>query len=140
MKVDEVLSVKQVDARHGHIDFEGGLIVSGDVNPGMKIRVSGDIVIGGFIEGGWIEAGGSITVRHGIIGRRNEQGEYLCQLNAQGEIHASYAQYAQLEAGGISRSRASSATATPAADKISRWVIATCVKALCWGAPALPIA
>ncbi|MCV5473795.1 FapA family protein, partial [Escherichia coli] len=33
MKVDEVLSVKQVDARHGHIDFEGGLIVSGDVNP-----------------------------------------------------------------------------------------------------------
>ncbi|MGL5774448.1 MAG: DUF342 domain-containing protein, partial [Aeromonas veronii] len=100
MKVDEVLSVKQVDARYGHIAFEGGLIVNGDVNPGMKIRVSGDIVIGGFIEGGVIEAGGSITVRHGIIGRRNEQGEYLCQLNAQGEIHASYAQYAQLEAGG----------------------------------------
>lgn len=100
MKVDEVLSVKQVDPRHGHITFEGGLIVSGDVNPGMKISVSGDIVIGGFIEGGWIEAGGSITVRHGIIGRRNEQGEYLCQLTAQGEIHATYAQYAQLEAGG----------------------------------------
>lgn len=100
MKVDEVLSVKRVDARHGHITFEGGLIVNDDVNPGMKISVSGDIVIGGFIEGGWIEAGGSITVRHGIIGRRNEQGEYLCQLNAQGEIHASYAQYAQLEAGG----------------------------------------
>ncbi|WP_033136057.1 DUF342 domain-containing protein [Aeromonas finlandensis] len=100
MKVDEVLSVKRVDARHGHITFEGGLIVNDDVNPGMKIRVSGDIVIGGFIEGGWIEAGGTITVRHGIIGRRNEQGEYLCQLNAQGEIHASYAQYAQLEAGG----------------------------------------
>ncbi|WP_421231177.1 FapA family protein [Aeromonas sp. 603079] len=100
MKVDEVLTVKQVDVRHGHITFEGGLIVNGDVNPGMKVRVSGDIVIGGFIEGGVIEAGGSITVRHGIIGRRNEQGEYLCQLNAQGEIHASYAQYAQLEAGG----------------------------------------
>ncbi len=100
MKVDEVLSVKRVDARHGHITFEGGLIVNDDVNPGMKISVSGDIVIGGFIEGGWIEAGGTITVRHGIIGRRNEQGEYLCQLNAQGEIHASYAQYAQLEAGG----------------------------------------
>ncbi|MGL4249153.1 MAG: DUF342 domain-containing protein [Aeromonas sp.] len=100
MKVDEVMNVKQVDARHGHITFEGGLIVSGDINPGMKVRVSGDIVIGGFIEGGVIESGGSITVRHGIIGRRNEQGEYLCQLNAQGEIHASYAQYAQLEAGG----------------------------------------
>lgn len=100
MKVDEVLSVKRVDARHGHIAFEGGLIVNDDVNPGMKISVSGDIVIGGFIEGGWIEAGGTITVRHGIIGRRNEQGEYLCQLSAQGEIHANYAQYAQLEAGG----------------------------------------
>ncbi|HAT06639.1 MAG TPA: DUF342 domain-containing protein [Aeromonas salmonicida] len=100
MKVDEVLSVKQVDARHGHITFEGGLIVNADVQPGMKVKVSGDIVIGGFIEGGEIEAGGSITVRHGIIGRRNEQGEYLCHLNAQGEIHASYAQYAKLEAGG----------------------------------------
>ncbi len=89
MKVDEVLSVKQVDARHGHITFEGGLIVNADVQPGMKVKVSGEI-----------EAGGSITVRHGIIGRRNEQGEYLCHLNAQGEIHASYAQYAKLEAGG----------------------------------------
>lgn len=28
------------------------------------------------------------------------RGEFLCQFNAQGEIHASYAQYAQLEAGG----------------------------------------
>lgn len=100
MKVDEVLSVKQVDARHGHITFEGGLIVNADVQPGMKVKVSGDIVIGGFIEGAEIEAGGSITVRHGIIGRRNEQGEYLCRLSAQGEIHASYAQYAKLEAGG----------------------------------------
>lgn len=101
MKVDDVLSVKQVDIRHGHVIFEGALIVAGDVTPGMKIKTSGDVVIGGFVEGGYIESSGTITVRSGIIGRKSEQSdEYLCHLNAQGEIHASYAQYAKLEAGG----------------------------------------
>ena len=51
MKVDDVLSVKQVDIRHGHVIFEGALIVAGDVTPGMKIKTSGDVVIGGFVEG-----------------------------------------------------------------------------------------
>ncbi|ANT69505.1 hypothetical protein TK34_19805 [Aeromonas hydrophila] len=101
MKVDDVLSVKQVDIRHGHVIFEGALIVAGDVTPGMKIKTSGDVVIGGFVEGGYIESSGTITVRNGIIGRKSEQSdEFLCHLNAQGEIHASYAQYAKLEAGG----------------------------------------
>ena len=75
--------------------------MAGDVTPGMKIKTSGDVVIGGFVEGGYIESSGTITVRNGIIGRKSEQSdEYLCHLNAQGEIHASYAQYAKLEAGG----------------------------------------
>lgn len=100
MRVDEVLSVKQVDIRHGHVIFEGSLLVTGDVMPGMRIKTSGDVVIGGFVEGGYIESGGTITVRNGIIGRKQEEDEYLCHLNAGGEIHASYAQYARLEADG----------------------------------------
>ncbi|MEG0009646.1 MAG: FapA family protein [Aeromonas sp.] len=100
MKVDEVLSVKQVDIRHGHVEFEGSLLVNGDVMPGMRVKTSGDVVIGGFVEGGYIESGGTITVRNGIIGRKPEQGEYQCHLSAGGEIHASYAQYARLEADG----------------------------------------
>lgn len=100
MRVDEVLSVKQVDIRHGHVEFEGSLLVTGDVMPGMRIRTSGDVVIGGFVEGGYIESGGTITVRNGIIGRKLEGDEYLCHLCAGGEIHASYAQYARLEADG----------------------------------------
>lgn len=51
MRVDEVLSVKQVDIRHGHVMFEGSLLVTGDVMPGMRIKTSGDVVIGGFVEG-----------------------------------------------------------------------------------------
>ena len=100
MRVDEVLSVKQVDIRHGHVIFEGSLLVTGDVMPGMRVKTSGDVVIGGFVEGGQIESGGTITVRNGIIGRRREGDEYQCQLSAGGEIHASYAQYAKLEADG----------------------------------------
>lgn len=100
MRVDEVLSVKQVDIRHGHVMFEGSLLVTGDVMPGMRIKTSGDVVIGGFVEGGYIESGGTITVRSGVIGRKQENDEYLCHLYAGGEIHASYAQYARLEADG----------------------------------------
>lgn len=100
MRVDEVLSVKQVDIRHGHVEFEGSLLVTGDVMPGMRVKTSGDVVIGGFVEGGYIESGGTITVRNGIIGRKQGEDEYLCHLNAGGEIHASYAQYARLEADG----------------------------------------
>lgn len=101
MRVDEVLSVKQVDARHGHVIFEGALLVTGDVMPGMQVKASGDVVIGGFVENGIVVSGGSITVRNGIIGRRQEEEEeFCCQLSACGEIHASYAQYARLEADG----------------------------------------
>ncbi|WP_422836952.1 flagellar assembly protein A [Aeromonas encheleia] len=101
MRVDEVLSVKQVDARHGHVSFEGSLLVTGDVMPGMRVQASGDVVIGGFVENGTVVSGGSITVRNGIIGRKQEDNdEYPCQLSAGGEIHASYAQYARLEADG----------------------------------------
>ncbi|MGS3137712.1 DUF342 domain-containing protein [Aeromonas sanarellii] len=100
MRVDEVLSVKQVDIRHGHVEFEGSLLVTGDVMPGMRVKTSGDVVIGGFVEGGYIESGGTITVRNGIIGRKQGEDEYLCHLNAGGEIHAGYAQYARLEADG----------------------------------------
>ncbi|MGK4474738.1 DUF342 domain-containing protein [Aeromonas molluscorum] len=100
MRVDDVLSLKQVDARSGHVTFEGALVISGDVFAGMRIKASGDVVIGGFVEGADIESGGSITVRHGIIGRKTEESDLLCRLSAQGEIHAAYAQYAKLEAGG----------------------------------------
>ncbi|MGS3183377.1 FapA family protein [Aeromonas taiwanensis] len=100
MRVDEVLNVKQVDIRHGHVEFEGSLLVTGDVMPGMRIKTRGDVVIGGFVEGGLIESGGTITVRNGIIGRKLGEEEYLCHLSAGGEIHAGYAQYARLEADG----------------------------------------
>lgn len=100
MRVDEVLNVKQVDIRHGHVEFEGSLLVTGDVMPGMRIKTRGDVVIGGFVEGGVIESGGTITVRNGIIGRKLGEEEYLCHLSAGGEIHAGYAQYARLEADG----------------------------------------
>lgn len=100
MRVDEVLNVKQVDIRHGHVEFEGSLLVTGDVMPGMRIKTRGDVVIGGFVEGGVIKSGGTITVRNGIIGRKLGEEEYLCHLSAGGEIHAGYAQYARLEADG----------------------------------------
>jgi hypothetical protein len=83
MRVDEVLNVT---GRHPPRPrrVRGILLVTGDVMPGMRVKTSGDVVIGGFVEGGYIESGGTITVRNGIIGRKLADDEYLCHLNAGG--------------------------------------------------------
>lgn len=99
--VDDMLNLKQVDAKHGHVVFNGSLIISGDVEPGMKVKASGDIVIGGFVESAQVEAGGSVTVKQGAIGRRTcDDGGCSCQISAIGDIHAAFAQYVRLQADG----------------------------------------
>ena len=57
-------------------------------------------MIGGFVEGGYIRSGGTITVRNGIIGRAQAGGRRIPLPPTPEEIHASYAQYARLEADG----------------------------------------
>lgn len=106
MEVDEVYSLKNVDVSTGHITFEGSVIISGDVNEGMKVITSGDITIGGFVESAHIEAGGDITISGGIIGRKQDIENTKvtdCQMStviiAGGNIFAKYCQYADITCG-----------------------------------------
>ena len=73
-------------------------------------------------------------MRNGIIGRKSEQSdEFLCHLNAQGEIHASYAQYAKLEAGGDIHILTQLSHCYSRSGQDQRWVTAACARATCWG-------
>jgi len=99
MAVDEVLTVKQVDAKHGHIDYEGSVIIHGEVSEGMRIRATGDITVGGFVDGARLEAGGDIVVTQGVVGRLRDDGSLTCSLVAQGQIVARFIQYSLLDSG-----------------------------------------
>ncbi len=67
--VDDVLVLPKVDAKSGHVKFKGSVIVEGDVAPDMKIRASGDVTVGGFVESAIIECDGQIVISGGCSGR-----------------------------------------------------------------------
>jgi uncharacterized protein (DUF342 family) len=66
--VTSVVEVERVDLSSGNINLDGTLRVKGDIVTGMKVVVTGDVIVTGTIEAADIYAGGNITVNGGIIG------------------------------------------------------------------------
>ncbi|WP_448211015.1 DUF342 domain-containing protein [Colwellia sp. MEBiC06753] len=109
MEVDEVYKIKNVDVSTGHIDFQGSVIIDGDVNEGMRVCASGDITVGGFVESAHLEAGGDITITSGIIGKKQDlessdadisKVKMSAVIKADKNIFAKYCQYADITCGG----------------------------------------
>ncbi|MEW6992345.1 DUF342 domain-containing protein [Colwelliaceae bacterium 6441] len=103
MEVDEVYKIKNVDVGTGHIQFEGSVIIDGDVCEGMKVVASGDISIGGFVESAYLESGGDITIGSGIIGKKQDVEELKLSdiimsvsIKSAGKVFAKYCQYADI--------------------------------------------
>jgi uncharacterized protein len=103
MEVDEVYKIKNVDVSTGHIQFEGSVIIDGDVCEGMKVIASGDISIAGFVESAYLESGGDITIGGGIIGKKQEVEDQKMtdiimsvSIKAAGKVFAKYCQYADI--------------------------------------------
>jgi hypothetical protein len=67
VSVEQVLHLKFVNMATGNVHFDGTVEVAGDVAPGMRVEVSGDIIVKGMVEGAQLEAGGSIRVAGGVI-------------------------------------------------------------------------
>lgn len=99
MMVEPVYSVDAVNMASGNIRFDGSIKVRGDVAAGMLLQASGDIEIGGVTESATLEAGGSIVVKGGAIGRlgRKDAGEHHIRCGA--SFSAAYAQQVKVEAG-----------------------------------------
>ncbi|MEI5639654.1 MULTISPECIES: FapA family protein [unclassified Pseudoalteromonas] len=100
MRVDDVFTIADVNVKSGHVDFNGSVIVTHNVDPGMKVTAQGDITVMGTVESGQLVAGGSIEVKGGVIGhldhQNNDQG-LTCQLIAKGNIDIAHGQYTYLE-------------------------------------------
>lgn len=106
VKVDSNIVIQQVDMSTGNVKFDGAVNIKGDVKEGMRVFSTGDVVIGGTVEAGQIEAGGNVVIKGGVIGRNEYNGRasgreawFNAKVTAGGSIHARYAENAFLEAG-----------------------------------------
>lgn len=91
--VEPVLRLSEVNLAAGNIYFDGTVQIDGEVSHGMKVQAKGDIVVGGTVDGGLLEAGGDIRVAGGIIAQ--------AQVKAGGAVSARFAENCRMEAGTV---------------------------------------
>jgi hypothetical protein len=96
MNVDNTFQTKGVNVGTGNIDYDGAIIVNGDVTESMQVIAKGDITINGFVESATIRAGGDIIITEGAMGKMNEED---CKLHAQGSIFVQHGQGLDIVAG-----------------------------------------
>lgn len=84
-QVEQVLKLDQVGLKTGHIRFDGSVHIKGNVDPGMKIEVTGDVKVGGLVEAAYIKAGGAIEIGGGVIGRKQNEKDKQAEPPAKGK-------------------------------------------------------
>jgi len=123
ISVSEALVLKNVDLTTGNVEYDGAVIVLGNVTGGMQIKATRDVMIHGFVELGIIESDRNIIVHKGVLGGEADVVEvddgsvdedaddsavdefdiaktkFTTQLIAKKNISSLYAQSAYLEAG-----------------------------------------
>ncbi|NLJ96308.1 MAG: DUF342 domain-containing protein [Clostridiales bacterium] len=83
-----------VDPSTGDIEYEGNVVVRGNVIIGFSVKAKGDIEVYGVVEGAYLEAGGQIILRRGM------QGMNKGVLKAYGNIVSKFIENAEVIAGG----------------------------------------
>jgi hypothetical protein len=83
-----------VDYSTGNIQFNGNVLINGNVPDGFEVKAEGDIIVAKIVESARLEAGRDVIVKGGIQGK----GKGL--VSAGRDIRAGYAQNARLEAQG----------------------------------------
>ncbi len=92
--VSDVLEVENVDTSTGNIEYEGSVMVSGNVQSNFSVQAGGNIIVKGLVEGAKLDAGGDIIITRGMAGMG--KGE----LKAGGNVVAKFFENATVFAGG----------------------------------------
>ena len=82
-----------VDLNSGNLDVRGELDIMGNVISGMIVKASGNITIGGLVEGATIIAGKNILIKGGVLGGGK------AKIVAGGNIFAQFIENAIIESG-----------------------------------------
>ncbi|MET3682162.1 uncharacterized protein (DUF342 family) [Alkalibacillus flavidus] len=94
IKVLPVYEVQDnLDLKVGNIDFNGSIVINGDVPEGFTLKARGDIAIQGVVEASYLEACGSVFIKEGVsaLGKGH--------IKATLDIFAGNVNQANLEAG-----------------------------------------
>ncbi len=83
-----------VSVASGDIDYDGNVLVRGNVVTGFTVRAKGDIIVNGVVEGGTLIAEGQIILKRGI------QGMGKGKLISNGNITARFIENCEVISGG----------------------------------------
>ena len=87
--------VGDVDMSVGNIDFDGDVVIDGNVSSGFTIKSTGSIEVKGIVEASALEAGGDILILGGVRGGGKGS------LQAKDGVSARFAEYVTIQAGSI---------------------------------------
>ena len=94
ISIDPHLDIRgDVGLSTGNIDFVGGITISGSVQAGFVVKATGDVEIKGMVSGATIAAR-NVFISGGV------QGMNRGQIQAKEDVKASFAENAEIEAGG----------------------------------------
>lgn len=101
VRVDKTLVLDYVDLRTGNVEFDGSVVVKGDVSAGVLIRASGNVNVMGTVENSSVEAGGDIHVAQGMTGSESAMrgGAHTAHIEAEHDVRAAYAGGIRISAG-----------------------------------------
>lgn len=101
VEIEDALVLDAVTVCSGHIEFNGSIVINGDIQPSMQVSATGSVTVGGTVESASITAGKDVIILNGIVGRQPaEDNQYTATINAQGAVQLKFAQYAKIEAKG----------------------------------------
>lgn len=93
--VSDVLEIPaDVDTSTGDIQYDGSVLIHGNVKSGFKVIAKGDVIVEGVVEGAIVQSGGQIVIKRGIHGM--EKGV----LDAKGNILCKFVENAKVYSGG----------------------------------------
>ena len=88
--------LESVDLSTGNLNIEGSVRIFKDVRDGFQVKATGNILVHGSVEGCYLEAGGNIEIKGGIIG-----GKQRARAQAIGDVMVKFADNADISAGGL---------------------------------------
>lgn len=99
MAVDDIFEIPKVDVTTGNIDYEGSIVVNGDVGEGMVVKAQGDVNITGYVDNAVVEAKGDVFIGKAAIGKQIDGGKdslYSTKIRATGNVFIRHAQYVDI--------------------------------------------
>lgn len=92
--VSDIFAVDHVDPSTGNINYEGDVHIKGNICENYRVKSTGNVFVGGVVEGAYVEADGDIIISRGMNGM--DKGV----LKAGGNIVAKFLENTTAEAAG----------------------------------------